>query len=52
MLANAQLTPCFADEQHRDVFDRAPIGLQLIGHRFREEELLGVMGSISKALSS
>lgn len=27
-------------EQHRNVFDGAPVGLQLIGRRYRDEELL------------
>ncbi|UZJ57035.1 hypothetical protein CBS101457_006355 [Exobasidium rhododendri] len=33
-------------ERHREMFNGAPVGLQLIGKRFREEELLDALGLV------
>jgi Asp-tRNA(Asn)/Glu-tRNA(Gln) amidotransferase A subunit family amidase len=34
------------------VFENAPIGLQLIGHRFREEELLGTLAIVEDIIGN
>lgn len=39
------------DEAHRETFDGAPVGLQLIGKRFREEELLSALDVIESAIN-
>ncbi|PWN99241.1 amidase signature enzyme [Tilletiopsis washingtonensis] len=43
--------PCTgdADEHHRAVFDGAPVGLQLIGQRWMEEELLAAVEVVAGA---
>ncbi|PWN35203.1 amidase signature enzyme [Meira miltonrushii] len=39
-------------ETYREVFENAPIGLQLIGHRFREEELLGTLAMVEDIIGN
>lgn len=44
-------TSFFPDEAHRDTFNGAPIGLQLIGKRFQEEKLLLALDLVDGAVN-
>ena len=34
----------------KDLFDGAPVGLQVMGRRFEEEKIIGLMEAVSAAL--
>lgn len=54
MLTLYSFLPCpyLLDETYRQVFENAPIGLQLIGHRFQEEELLGTLDLLEEIIGN